>query len=52
MQIIVENYRRGKTRGLFKKIRNIQGSCHATMGTIMDRNSKNLTESEENKKKW
>ena len=47
---IEENSRRGKTRDLFKKIRNIKGAYHATVGTIMDRNSQNLTESEEIKK--
>ena len=52
MQIIVENNRRGKTRGLFKKIRNIQGSCHATMGTIKDRNCMDLAEAEDIKKSW
>ena len=42
----------GKTRDLFKKIRDPKGIFHAKMGTIKDRNSKDLTEAEENKNKW
>ena len=41
----------GKTRDLFKKIGDIKGTFHARMGTIKDRNGKDLTEAEENKKK-
>ena len=41
---IEENYRLGKTRGLFKKIRDTKGTFHTKMGTIKDRNSKDLTE--------
>ena len=41
----------GKTRDLFKKIRDTKGVFHTWMGTIKDRNSKNLTESEEFKKR-
>ena len=41
---IEENSRMGKTRGLFKKIRDTKGTFHAKMGTIKDRNSKDLTE--------
>ena len=41
----------GKTRDLFKKIRNIKEVFHARMGTIKDRNSKDLTEAEEIKKR-
>ena len=41
-----------KTRDLFKKIRNIKEVFHARMGTIKDRNSKDLTEAEEIKKRW
>ena len=37
----------GKTRDLFKKIRDTKGTFHAKMGTIKDRNSKNLTDAEE-----
>ena len=44
---IEENNRMGKTRDLFKKIRDIKGIFHATMGTIKDRNGMNLTEVEE-----
>ena len=48
---IDENKRMGKARDLFKKI-NIKGIFHARMGTIKDRNDKNLTEADEIKKKW
>ena len=44
--------RMGKTRDLFKKIRDTKGTIHATMGTINDRNSMNLTEAEDIKKSW
>ena len=42
----------GKTRYLFKKIRDIKGTFHAKMGTIKDRNSMDLTEAEDIKKRW
>ena len=42
----------GKTRDLFKKIGDTKGTFHAKMGSIKDRNSKNLTEAEEIKKQW
>ena len=42
----------GKTRDLFKKIRDINGIFHVRMGTIKDKNCKDLTEAEEVKKKW
>ena len=42
----------GKTRDLFKKIRNSKGRFHAKMGTIKDRNSMELTEAEEIEKWW
>ena len=42
----------GKTRDLFKKIRNIKGIVHAKMGTIKDRNGKDLIKAEEIKKRW
>ena len=42
----------GKTRDLFKKIRAIKGTFHAKMGSIKDRNGMDLTETEDNKKKW
>ena len=45
---IEENNRIGKTRDLFKKIRDIKGTFHAKMGTIKDRNGMNLTEAEDN----
>ena len=42
----------GKTRDLFKKIRDIKGIFHAKMGTIKDRNGVDLTEAEDIKKRW
>ena len=42
----------GKTRDLFKKIRDIKGTFHATMGTRKDKNDMDLTEAEDIKKKW
>ena len=42
----------GKTRGLFKKIRDTKGTFHAKMGTIKDRNSVDLTEAGNIKKRW
>ena len=42
----------GKTRGLFKKIRDTKGTFHAKMGTIMDRNGMDLIETEDIKKGW
>ena len=42
----------GKTRDLFKKIRDPMGTFHAKMGTIRDRNAKDLIEAEEIKKRW
>ena len=45
-----ENNRMGKTRDLFKKIRDTKGTFHANMGTIKDRNGMNLTEAEDNKR--
>ena len=44
---IEENNRMGKTRDLFKKIRDIKGTFHAKMGSIKDRNGMDLTEAEE-----
>ena len=49
---IEENNRRGKTRDLFKKIRDIKGTFHAKMGSIKDRNGMDLTEAEDIKKRW
>jgi len=49
---IEENNRMGKTRDLFKKIRNMKGTFHARMGMIKDKNSKDLTEVAEIKKRW
>ena len=46
-----ENNRRGKTRDLFKKIRDTKGIFHAKMGTIKDRNDMDLTEAEDIKKR-
>ena len=42
----------GKTRDLFKKIRDTEGTFHAKMGSIKDRNGNNLTEAEYIKKRW
>ena len=47
-----ENNRMGKTGDVFKKTGGTRGTFHAKMGTIEDRNSKDLTEAEEIKKKW
>ena len=47
---IEENNRMGKTRDLFKKIRDIKGTFHAKMGTIKERNGMDLTESEDIKR--
>ena len=49
---IEENNRMGKTRDLFKKIRDTKGTFHAKMGTIKNRNGMNLTEAEDVKKRW
>ena len=49
---IEENNRMGKTRDLFKKIRDTMGTFHANMGWIKDRNGMDLTESEDIKKRW
>ena len=49
---IEENNRMGKTRALFKKIRDTKGTFHAKMGSIKDRNGMGLTEAEGIKKKW
>ena len=46
------NNRMGKTRDLFKKIRDTKGTLHAKMGTIKGRNGMNLTEAEDIKKRW
>ena len=42
----------GVTRDLFKKIRDTKGTFHVKMGTIKDRNGKDITEAEETKKRW
>ena len=47
-----KNNRMGKTRELFKKIRDTQGTFHAKLGTIKDRNCMDLTEAEKIKKRW
>ena len=49
---IEENNRMGKTRDLFKKIRDTKGTFHAKMGWIKDRNGMDLTEAEDIKKRW
>ena len=52
MQRIEENKRMGKTRDLFKKIRDSKGTFHAKMGSIKDRNGRDLTKAEYIKKRW
>ena len=49
---IEERNKMGKTRDLFKKIRNTKGTFHAKMSTIKDRNGMDLTETEDIKKRW
>ena len=49
---IEENNRMGKTRGLFKKIRDTKGTFHAKMGTIKDRKCMDLKEAEYIEKRW
>ena len=49
---IGENNRMGETRDLFKKIRDIKGTIHAKVASIKDRNSRDLTEAEDIKKRW
>ena len=49
---IEEKNRMGKTRNLFKKIRDTKGTFHAKMGSIKDRNDMDLTEAEDIKKRW
>ena len=51
-QEIEENNRMGKTRDLFKKIRDTKGTFHPKMGIIKDRNGRDLTEAEDIKKRW
>ena len=48
----IEKNRMGKTRDLFKKIRDTKGTLHAKMGLIKDRNGMDLTEAEDIKKRW
>ena len=49
---IEENNRMGKTRALFRKIRDTKGTFHAKMGSLKDRNGMDLTEAEDIKKRW
>ena len=49
---VEENNRRGKTRDPFKKIRDTKATFHAKMGSINDRNGRDLTEAEDIKKMW
>ena len=49
---IEQNNRMGKTRDLFNKIRDTKGTFHAKMGSIKDRNGRDLTEAEDIKKMW
>ena len=50
--VIAKKQRKKKTRDLFKKIRDTKVTFYAKMGTIKDRNGKDLTEAEDIKKKW
>ena len=47
-----ESNKMGKTRNLFKKIRDTKGTFHAKMGSIKERNGRDLTEAEDIKKRW
>ena len=47
-----ENKRMGMARDVFKKIKDIKGTFHAKMGSIKDRNGMDLTEAEDNKRRW
>ena len=49
---IQENKRMGKTRDLFKEVRDTKGTFHAKMGSRKDRNDRDLTEAEDIKKRW
>ena len=49
---IEDNNRMGKTTNLFKKIRDIKGTFHAKMGSMNERNGRDLTETEDIKKRW
>ena len=49
---IEENNRKGKTRDLFKKIRDTKGTFHAKMGSVKGRYGRDLTEAEDIKKRW
>ena len=51
-KVVEETKRMGETRHLFKKIGDIKGTFHARMGTIKDKNGKELTEAEEINKRW
>ena len=50
--LIEENNKMGKTRDLFKKIRDTKGTFHAKMGSIKDRNGRDLTEAEDIKQEY
>ena len=52
MQRNKENNRMGKTRDVFKRIKDIKGIFHAKIGSIKDRNCMDLTEAEDIKKRW
>ena len=52
MQRIEEKNRMGKTRDLFRKIRDTKGTFHAKTGSIKDRNGMDLTEADDIKKRW
>ena len=52
LTVASDNNRMGKTRDLFKKIRDTKGTFHAKVGLIKDRNGMDLTEAEDIKKRW
>ena len=51
-KVIEENNRMGITKDLFKKMRDTKGTFHAKMGSIKDRNGRDLTDAEDIKKRW
>ena len=51
-KVIEENNRMGMTRDLFRKMRDTKGTFHAKMGSIKDRNGRDLSEAEDIKKRW
>ena len=50
--LIEENNKRGKTGDLFRRLANIKGALHPKMGTIRDKNGRDLVDAEEIRKRW